>query len=70
MCVHIIQRYDDTMKERGAEGRERIEKDKYTQKSTGLTPSCQQALFLDNTRCSICVCMLRMPACTYPYTCA
>ena len=70
MCVHIIQRYDDTMKERGAEGRERIEKDKYIQKSTGLTPSCQQVLLLDNTRCSICVCMLRMPACTYPYTCA
>jgi len=35
MCVHIIQRYDDTMEERGAEGRERIEKDKYTQNVQG-----------------------------------
>jgi len=27
MCVHIIQRYDDTMKEKGGEGRERKERD-------------------------------------------
>jgi len=29
MCVHIIQRYDDTMKEKGGEGSARKEKDKY-----------------------------------------
>jgi len=27
MCVHIIQRYDDTMREKGGEGRERKERD-------------------------------------------
>jgi len=27
MCVHIIQRYDDTMKDKGGEGRERKERD-------------------------------------------
>ena len=27
MCVHIIQRYDDAMKEKGEEGRERKERD-------------------------------------------
>jgi len=29
VCVHIIQRYDDTMIEKGGEGRERKERDKY-----------------------------------------
>jgi len=29
MCVHIIQRYDDTMGEKGGEGRERKERDIY-----------------------------------------
>ena len=29
MCVHIIQRYDDTMKEKGEEERERKERDIY-----------------------------------------
>jgi len=29
MCVHIIPRYDDTMKEKGEEGRERKERDIY-----------------------------------------
>jgi len=29
MCIHIIQRYDDTMEEKRGEGRERKEKDKY-----------------------------------------
>ena len=29
MCVHIIQRYDDAMKEKGGEGRERKERDIY-----------------------------------------
>jgi len=27
MCVHIIQRYDDAVKEKGGEGRERKERD-------------------------------------------
>jgi len=29
MCVHIVQRYDDAMKEKGGEGRERKERDMY-----------------------------------------
>jgi len=29
MCVHIIQKYDETMKEKGGERRERKETDKY-----------------------------------------
>jgi len=29
MCVHIIQRHDDTMIEKGGEGRERKERNKY-----------------------------------------
>jgi len=33
MCVHIIQRYDDTMKEKGGEGRERKERDVYIYKN-------------------------------------
>ena len=32
MCVHIIQRYDDTMKEKGGEGRERKEREIYIYK--------------------------------------
>ena len=29
MCVHIIPRYDDTMKEKGGEGRKKKERDIY-----------------------------------------
>ena len=29
MCVHIIQRYDDAIKEKGGEGRQRKERDIY-----------------------------------------
>jgi len=46
MCVHIIQRYDDVMKEKGGEGRERKREISIYRKSTGLTPSCLRVLFL------------------------
>jgi len=34
-CVYIIQRYDDAMREKGREGRERKENDKYAQNLQG-----------------------------------
>jgi len=59
MFVHIIQRYDDTMREKGGEGRERKERDTYVLKSTGLTPSCLRCCFYETTRTAvICSCIL------------
>jgi len=54
MCVHIIQRYDDAMKEKGGEGRERKERDMYIYKiyrvgpllSAGVVSMRQHALLL------------------------
>jgi len=62
MCVHIIQRYGDTMREKGREGRERKETNIYIYiKSTGLAPSCLRCCFYETTRTAvICSCMLYM----------
>jgi len=50
MCVHIVQRYDDAMKEKGGEGRERKECDMYIYKiyllSAGVVSMRQHALLL------------------------
>jgi len=54
MCVHIIQRYDDAMKEKGGEGRERKERDIHIFKiyrvapllSVGVVFTRQHALLL------------------------
>jgi len=54
MCVHIIQRHDDVMKEKGGEGRERKERDIYIYKiyrvapllSAGVVPMRQHAPLL------------------------
>jgi len=54
MCVHIIQRYDDAMKEKGREARERKERDICIYKiyrvgpllSAGLVSMRQHALLL------------------------
>ena len=61
MCVHIIQRYDDTMKERGAEGEDR--KGQIYTKSTGLAPSCLRVLLLRQHA------LLYMYVHIYPHTC-
>jgi len=52
MCVHIIQRYDDTMREKGGEGRERRERDTYINQIYRVGPLLSAVLYLgDNTRC-------------------
>jgi len=38
MCVHIIQRYDDAMKEKGRKGRERKERDIHVYKIYRVGP--------------------------------
>jgi len=38
MCVHIIERYDDTMREKGVEGRERKKRDIYIYKICRVGP--------------------------------
>ena len=71
LCVHIIQRYDDAMKEKGGEGRERKERDIYIYKicrvgpllSAGVVSMRQHALFLyarTNYTCTY--------PCTHTYT--
>jgi len=46
MCVHIIQRYDDVMREKGEEGRERKERDTYMYKIYRVGPLLSAVLFL------------------------
>jgi len=46
MCVHIIQRYDDAMREKGEEGRERKERDIYIFKIYRIGPLLSAVLFL------------------------
>jgi len=46
MCVHIIHRYDDTMREKGGEGRERKERDIYIYKIYRVGPLLSAVLFL------------------------
>jgi len=46
MCVHIIQRYDDTMREKGGEGRERKERDIYIYIIYRVDPLLSTVLFL------------------------
>ena len=54
MCVHIVQRYDDAMTEKGGEGREREKGDIYIYKiyrvgrllSAGVVSMRQHALLL------------------------
>jgi len=46
MCVHIFQRYDDTMREKGGEGRERKERDIYVYKIYRIGPLLSAVLFL------------------------
>jgi len=50
MCVHIIQRYDDNIKEKGGGGRERKEKDKYTKNLQGWPPPVCGCCFCEPTR--------------------
>jgi len=46
MCVHIIHRYDDTLREKGGEGRERKERDIYIHKIYSVGPLLSAVLFL------------------------
>jgi len=46
MCVHIIQRYDDAMREKGGEGREGKERDIYIYKIYRVGPLLSAVLFL------------------------
>jgi len=46
MCVHIIRRYDDAMREKGEEGRERKERDIYIFKIYRIGPLLSAVLFL------------------------
>ena len=46
MCVHIIQRYDDTMKEKGEEEGERKERDIYIYIKSTCDPLLSAVLFL------------------------
>ena len=46
MCVHIMQRYDDAMKEKGGEGRERKERDICIYKIYRVGPLLSAVLFL------------------------
>ena len=46
MCVHIVQRYDDTMREKGGEGRERKERDIDVYKIYRVGPLLSAVLFL------------------------
>jgi len=46
MSVHIIHRYDDTMKEKGGEGRERKKRDTNTYKIYRVGPLLSVVLFL------------------------
>ena len=46
MCVHIIERYDDTMREKGGEGRERKKRDINIYRICRLVPLLSVVLFL------------------------
>jgi len=68
MRVHIIQRYDDTMKEKGVQERERKETDIYIQ-NLQVAPSCLQCCFFETTRAAfMCSCILYMHISAYAHT--
>ena len=46
MFVHIIHRYDDTMREKGGEGKERKERDVYIYNIYRVGPLLSAVLFL------------------------
>ena len=58
MRIHIIQRYDDTIKEKGEEEGERKERDIYIY-NLQVVPSCLQCCFFETTRAVfMCLCMM------------
>jgi len=67
MRVHIIQRYDDAMKETGEEGRERKERDIYIY-NLQVAPSCLWCCFFETTRATfMCSCILYMHISAYAH---
>jgi len=74
MCVHIIQRYDDTMREKGGEGRERKERNIciYIYNLQGWPPPVCGVVSIDNTRyCYMLVYFIRvLTRARTHYTCA
>ena len=68
MRVHIIQRYDDTMKEKAEEERERKERDIYVY-NLQVAPSCLRCYFFETTRAAfMCWCILYMHISAYALT--
>jgi len=68
MRVHIIQRYNDTMKEKGEEERERKERDIYIYKLQ-VVPSCLRCCFFETTRAAFMwSCILYMRISAYAHT--
>ena len=67
MRVHIIQRYDDTMKEKGEEEGERKERDIYIY-NLQVAPSCLRCCFFETTRTTfMCSCILYMHISAYAH---
>ena len=67
MRVHVIQRYDDAMKVKGEEGRERKERDIYIY-NLQVAPSCLWCCFFETTRATfMCSCILYMHISAYAH---
>jgi len=66
MRVHIIQRYDDTMKEKGEEEGERKERHIYIYKIYRWPPPVCNVVSLRQHALLLCACALY--TCTYPRT--
>ena len=67
MCVHIIQRYDDAMREKGGEGRERKERDIYMYKIYRVDPLLSAGAFSMRPH-ALFVYARAYSTCTYPCT--
>ena len=68
MRVHIIQRYDDTMKEKGEEEGKRKERDIHIY-NLQVTPACLRCCFFETTRAAFMrLCILNIHISAYAHT--